>query len=309
MNTTNFIDFPGLGFSLQINRVAFSVFGKDIYWYGIIIAAGFICGTLYALWRAKKERISADTVFDLVLWGMPVSILFARIFYVMGDWQAVLGSPWRFFAVWEGGIAIYGAIMGAVLVGVTYCKANKLDTGRIFDLCAPALMIGQIAGRWGNFVNAEVYGVSTDLPWAMSINGEQSVHPLFLYESLWMLAGLLGVLLYYRHKKRSGEIFAIYILWYGLGRFWLEGLRNQEFILRLGTLPLSQVTALVSVLAAAGLLWYLYAKKPEAGCDEGKEACASGHNAECICASKDDAPASGCDGETGANGGEEGREE
>lgn len=262
MGSINFISFPKLGISMKINRVAFSLLGRDVYWYGIIIALGFVLGLCYALWRANKEKISSDIIFDIVLWGIPISIVCARVFYVLGDWQAIAGNPWRFFAVWEGGIAIYGAMIGAALVGFTYCKIKKLNVGRIFDLCAPALMIGQIVGRWGNFVNAEVYGIETDLPWGMSINGMASVHPLFLYESVWMFVGLIAILLYGPYKKRNGEIFFYYVLWYGLGRFWMEPIRANEFILRLFGMPISQIVAAATVLVALAMLWYLYAKRP-----------------------------------------------
>lgn len=262
MGTVNIISFPNMGITLQVNRVAFSVFGKDIYWYGIIIALGFVLATAFALWRAKGKGVNPDIIFDLVLWGLPVSILCARIFYVIGDLNSVAGNPWRIFAVWEGGLAIYGGMIGAVIVGVTYCKVKKLSMGTVFDLCAPALMIGQIVGRWGNFMNAEVFGGVTSLPWGMSINGSQPVHPLFLYESLWMLAGLIALVVYDRYKKRSGEIFWLYVLWYGLGRIWMEGMRQPEFVLKVGGLPISQAMALVTILIAIGMLCYLYFLRP-----------------------------------------------
>ena len=262
MGTVNIISFPNMGITLQVNRVAFSMFGKDIYWYGIIIALGFVLATAFALWRAKRKGINPDNIFDLVLWGLPVSIICARIFYVIGDWSSVAGNPWKVFAIWEGGLAIYGGMIGAVIVGVTYCKVKKLSMGKIFDLCAPAIMIGQIIGRWGNFMNAEVFGGVTSLPWGMSINASQPVHPLFLYESLWMLVGFIALVVYDRYKKHSGEIFWLYVLWYGLGRIWMEGMRQPEFVLKVGELPISQATALITILAAIGMLCYLYFFRP-----------------------------------------------
>ena len=251
----NVISFPNLNLHMTINRVAFTIFDKPVYWYGIIIAVGFVLGVLYAFWRARKEGLPSDTVFDLVLWGLPTCIICARIFYVIGDPSVLAGGFWKIIAVWEGGIAIYGAIIGAVIVGVTYCKVKKLNMGTVFDVCAPGLMIGQIIGRWGNFVNAEVYGSPTDSLFAMSINGGVSVQPLFLYESVWMLIGLIGLLIYQNHKRRSGEI------WYGIGRAVLESFRQDEYILKLFGMPISQVTAVLTVAAAVCVLIYLYMRK------------------------------------------------
>ena len=246
----NVISFPNLNLHMTINRVAFTIFDKPVYWYGIIIAVGFVLGVLYAFWRARKEGLPSDTVFDLVLWGLPTCIICARIFYVIGDPSVLAGGFWKIIAVWEGGIAIYGAIIGAVIVGVTYCKVKKLNMGTVFDVCAPGLMIGQIIGRWGNFVNAEVYGSPTDSLFAMSINGGVSVQPLFLYESVWMLIGLIGFL-----------IFALYVIWYGIGRAVLESFRQDEYILKLFGMPISQVTAVLTVAAAVCVLIYLYMRK------------------------------------------------
>lgn len=269
----NIIAFPNLNIFLTVNRVAFTVLGKPVYWYGIIIAIGFVLGVLYAFFRSKREGLPSDTALDLVLWGLPVCLICARIFYVIGDTSVLDGGFWNIFAIWEGGIAIYGAIIGAVIVGVTYCRVKRLDMGEVFDVCAPALMIGQIIGRWGNFVNAEVYGSETNSLFAMSINGAPGVQPLFLYESLWMAAGLAGLLAYQRHKRRSGEIFALYILWYGLGRVVMESFRREEYVLRLLGMPMSQLTAILSVAAAVGVLLYLYfCRKPKSGVREERSA-------------------------------------
>lgn len=265
----NTISFPKLNISLTVNRVAFSVLGKDIYWYGLIIALGFVLGVAYALWRAKKEGLGTETIFDVVLWGLPTCIICARIFYVIGDPSVLSGGFWKIIAIWEGGIAIYGAIIGAVIVGVTYSRVKKIDMGLLFDVCAPAIMIGQIIGRWGNFVNAEVYGEATDSLFGMSINGGTCVLPLFLYESVWMLAGLVVLLLYQRHKRVNGEIFLLYLIWYGIGRTVLETFRQEEYVLKILGMPMSQITAVLAVIAAACVLIYLYARRRRA-CDENR---------------------------------------
>lgn len=252
----NNISFPKLGLEFTINRVAFSLFGKPIYWYGIIIALGFALGVCYAVWRAKKEGLGADPILDVVLWGVPTCIICARIFYVIGDTSVLRGGFWKIIAVWEGGIAIFGALIGAVIVGVTYSRIKKIDTGLLFDVAAPAIMIGQIIGRFGNFVNAEVYGGVTDSLFGMSINAGACVAPLFLYESSWMLLGFVLILLYQRYKKVNGEIFLLYAMWYSTGRIFLETLRQDEYVLKIFGLPMSQMTAAIAFICA--LAFYVY---------------------------------------------------
>ena len=245
---------------MEINRVAFSVFGKEIFWYGIIIAFGFVLGVLYALYRAEKVALTKDNVFDLALIGLPLSIICARLFYVLGDLSVLEEGWWKVFAVWEGGIAIYCALIGCALTGVIYSYATKIHLGRLCDLAAPSLMIGQIIGRWGNFVNCEVYGATTNLPWGMQINGGEMVHPLFLYESLWMLLGLVLLVLYQDKKRRHGEVFCLYLIWYSVARAFMEMLRDSEYVLKIGTLPLSMLTAIVLLVAAIVTLVLLYKK-------------------------------------------------
>ncbi len=257
--STNIISFPKLNISFEINRIAFSIFGKPIYWYGIIIAIGFALGVWLALVRAKKAGIDYDAILDIVLWGLPTCIVCARLFYVIGDPSVLEGAWWKVFAVWEGGIAIFGAIIGAIIVGFVYSKAKKIDTGLLFDVCAPAIMLGQIIGRWGNFVNAEVYGGVTESLFGMSINGRACVQPLFLYESIWMMIGLIMLLIYQKHKHINGEIFLIYIMWYGVGRSVLETFRQEEYILQIWGMPMSQNVAIIAFLVA--LVLYIYLRK------------------------------------------------
>jgi len=275
---TNTVGFPGLGIGpFEVNPVAIPKewVGKDIYWYGIIIAIGFICAVLFAVRRAKQMDIKQDVVYDLVVWGLPTAIICARLYYVLGALPSYQHNPMNIFAIWDGGLSIYGAVIGASLVGFIYSKRNKLHMGKVFDLAAPCLMIGQIIGRLGNFMNVEVYGRLTGLPWRMYLNdpkinmtSSQGVHPLFLYEQLWMIVGLFGILAYEKHKKRNGKLFLLYILWYSLGRVWMELLRDNEFVLKLfadaknqGGMPLSLVTAIVLVVCAAGALVWLRKRK------------------------------------------------
>lgn len=263
----NHISFPSLGLNLDISRVAFTIFGKDIYWYGIIIALGFVLGLCYALSQVKKTSLSADNLLDVILWGLPTCIICARIFYIIGDSTLIQGGFVKMIAIWDGGIAISGALIGAVLVGVIYCRAKRIDMGALFDICAPGIMIGQIVGRWGNFVNAEVYGGATDSIFGMSINGAPCVQPLFLYESSLMIIGLALILLYRKHIKRNGEIFFAYLLWYGSVRAVLEPLRQEEYILRLFGAPISQLVSIVMVIAAVCGIIYLRTRAAKAQSD------------------------------------------
>ncbi len=259
----NTISFPKLGLEFALKR-GFYIPGTDlvIYWYAVIIALGFVLGILYACKRAKRVGFSEDTVLDLAILGMPLAVICARIFYVLGDIESYVDNYLKVFAVWEGGISILGALIGCVLTGIIYGMVKKIHIGRLFDLAAPSLMIGQIIGRWGNFVNGEVYGVATDLPWGMMIAGktELPVHPLFLYESLWMLLGLVILHFYQDKKRRYGEVFCLYVLWYCAARAVMELMRDSEFVLGNGQIFMSFWTVLLFAAVALICLVLLYIK-------------------------------------------------
>lgn len=246
----NKISFPALGLSFNINRVAFTVFGKDIFCYALIILTGFLLAVLYCAHNAKKRGANPENISDIALYGLIFGLIGARIYYVIFDFDTVRDSFWNIFKVWEGGLAIYGGIIGAVITAFVYCRKNSLPIPKTFDLCAPGLLIGQAIGRWGNFVNAEVYGVETSLPWGMSINGGACVHPLFLYESLWNALGFLLIFLFGKKVRTDGRIFFFYITWYSAGRLFLEGMRQSEYILYLidGRLGISQVVAAIGIV-------------------------------------------------------------
>ena len=253
----NNIAFPGLSLDFEVSRVAFTVFGKDIYWYAICILLGYLLGLLFVYFSAKKRGVDPDNIIDICFWGLIFGIIGARIYYCIFDWESV-GGFWGIFKIWEGGIAIYGAIIAAVLTAYIYCRRKKLNTLNVFDVCTPGLLIGQIVGRWGNFVNAEVFGRETNTLLRMSINGQAPVHPLFLYESIWNLVGLILVLIFRDKKKSDGQIFFFYVFWYSLGRLFLEGMRNPQYILFLipNVLGISQVVALLGIIAGIiGIVW------------------------------------------------------
>ncbi len=254
---THTVSFPRLGLEFDISRIAFTVLGKNIYWYAIIIITGFLLGALFVARSAKKRGINPEHIWDIALYGLVFGIIGARIYYVLFDLDTIRDNFLNIFKVWEGGLAIYGAIIAAVITAYVYCKRHKLPVLKVFDLCSPGLLIGQAIGRWGNFVNAEVYGGETGLPWGMSIDGGQSVHPLFLYESLWNTLGLVIILLIRDKIKTNGKVFFFYVLWYGFGRLLLEGMRQSKYILYLsGGLGISQVVACIGILAGiAGLVF------------------------------------------------------
>lgn len=246
------ISFPALGLDFQINRVAANIFGKDIYWYGIIICIGFVLAALYVNARVKEFGATSDNLMDCLIICVPVGIICARIYYVIFEWDYYSQHPNEIIAVWNGGIAIYGAVIGVVIALYIYSRVKKLSFVSLCDLAAFGLLIGQCIGRWGNFVNAEAYGGPTDLPWGMSIDGAAAVHPTFLYESVWNLVGFIALHFYSKKRKFPGEMALLYVAWYGLGRAWIEGLRTDS--LYIGTLRVSQVLAAISCIVAVALM-------------------------------------------------------
>lgn len=280
-----YVSFPGLGIDPFHMEREFEVFGRPIAWYGVIICIGIILAVSYALFRAKHtEKISVDTMTDLALFLIPFGILGARLYYVLFydlsqyivTGKGFLGNLWGTFrnciAVWEGGLAIYGAIIAGFMVIVVFCRVKKLKLMKVLDLAAPAVMIGQLIGRWGNFVNVEAYGSATTLPWRMGIHvadplfenaaemgmwvKESFVHPTFLYESLWNLLGFALVNLVYRKKKFDGQIFYFYIGWYGFGRMLIEGLRTDS--LYIGAFRVSQLIGFATFAVGAFMSVFLY---------------------------------------------------
>lgn len=251
-NMEHTIGFPNLGLEFTLSRVACTVLGKDIYWYGIIICAGFILAALYVNSRTKDFGITSDNLTDCLIICVPLGIICARIYYVVFEWGYYAQHPGEIIAIWKGGIAIYGGIIGTLIGLFVYSRVKKLSFASLCDLAAFGLLIGQCIGRWGNFVNGEAHGGPTTLPWGMTIDGQSMVHPTFLYESLWNLTGF--VLLHFYSKKRrfKGEIALLYAAWYGAGRAWIEGLRTDS--LYIGSVRVSQLLAVVSCIAAVAVL-------------------------------------------------------
>ena len=267
MLLTSPISFPNLGITVDPSPVAFTVMGKDIYWYGIIIAGGFLLAVLYMLYRAKTFGITQDDVLDLVLWAVPIGVICARLYYCVFYWDLYRDNPISMLYIWEGGLAIYGGIIGGAITVLVLSRVKRIPTLVMLDNAAMGVIIGQILGRWGNFMNREAHGSVTDSFFKMGLADAAGkvtyYHPTFLYESVWNLVGFLGLHFYCKKQKFDGEVFLLYVAWYGLGRAWIEGLRTDSLYLFSTGIRVSQLVAAVSFLAAAGIIaWVLLKKKP-----------------------------------------------
>lgn len=254
----NTISFPKLGISLNVNPVAFYLGVKPIYWYALIILSGFLGGFLLIYYDAEQRGLKREHLWDIGLCSLLFGIIGARIYYVLFSLDE-FSSFWDIFKIWNGGLAIYGGIIGGAISIFIYCRIRNISVLNTFDVCCPALFVGQAVGRFGNFVNAEVYGGLTDLPWGMAINAYGPVHPLFLYESLWNVIGLIILLLFRGKKTAKGQVFCFYMFWYSLGRLFLEGMRDPAYILYLipNVLGISQAVALAAMILSALLFAHI----------------------------------------------------
>ena len=260
MNPSNYtsISFPTLGLEVNPGR-SIALGNFNIYYYGLVIALGLMLAVLYACKRGKEFGLKEDDILDGVLWVTPFAIVCARAYYVAFSWEAYADNPISVFYIWEGGIAIYGGVLGAITGMAVLCKIKKLPLTTVLDLILTAFLIGQSIGRWGNFFNREAFGAATDAFSRMGLYNQvteswEYYHPTFLYESLWNAAGF--VLLHFLSKKRKydGQVALGYAAWYGLGRSIIEGLRVDS--LWWGPFRVSQVLAAVTCLAAVSILIY-----------------------------------------------------
>ncbi len=266
------ISFPGLGIE-SINpprTLPFTIFGREIYLYGIIIAFGFLLAILYVKKRVKQFGTSFDLVTDAILFAVPLAIVCARIYYVAFQWEQYKDNPISVLYIWQGGIAIYGGVIGAILGLLLFAKVKKQKLTPYLDIMALGLLIGQCVGRWGNFFNREAHGaeIFNNFFLRMGIAGTDGVmrywHPTFFYESLWNFVGFF--LLHFLSKKRKydGQTFLQYLAWYGLGRVWIEGLRTDSLYIGDTGLRVSQLLAGVSFVAAVAVMLYIRLfKKPD----------------------------------------------
>ncbi len=269
------VQFPKLGISMHLNRVAFSPFGFDIYWYGLLIGIGVMFMLLTVFYRTPKLGINTDKLIDVVLFTAVGAIVGARAYYV-------IFAPFKYDSFFDminirdGGLAIYGGIIGGLLMGTIGCKLRGINVLDFCDVVLGSILIGQSIGRWGNFVNQEAFGTNTDGLFGMISEGTTAylervqpslaaqgiivdpsmpVHPTFLYESVWCLIGFILLQLYFNKRKFKGEIACLYLIWYGIGRFFIEGLRTDSLEIVAG-LRTSQLVAVVSVIAGVAVIVY-----------------------------------------------------
>ena len=298
MSSPKRLSFPGLGIEeFEIDPIIFSLGDKiKISWYSVIITLGIILAGVYVWQRFKEAHLSSDDLIDFALLVVPIGIVGARLYYVIfkfkdnylvtdGDFWHNLGNTLlRIVSVWEGGLAIYGGIIAGGITAVLVARHKKIKLLKILDMLAPAVMMAQSIGRWGNFANVEAFGAPTTLPWRMCspriasnfyglglvddngyyqvLSGEIGAHPTFFYESMWNLIGFLVIYFVFVRKKKlhkfDGQIFYMYLAWYGLGRLWIEGLRTDSLYLIPNVIRVSQFVALLSFLCGVGLLIFGY---------------------------------------------------
>lgn len=248
--------------TLVINPVAFSIGSLSVKWYGIIMATAVLVATIMAIREGKRRQIMPDDFIDLLLWAVPIGFICARIYYVIFEWGYFSQHPNEIIAIWNGGIAIYGGLLGGLAVLIIFCRKRNLSVWLMLDIIAPGVMAGQIIGRWGNFINQEAHGSPTSLAFLeslhlptfiiqqMKINGIY-YQPTFLYESFFNLIGLI-LILSLRHKRhlfKQGEIFLTYVIWYSLVRFFVEGMRTDSLYIA-NTIRVSQALSVVLFILA-----------------------------------------------------------
>ena len=281
------VAFPGLGIdTFVINPIAFSIGKISVAWYSLIITTGIMLAILYVWFRFKEAGLTIDDLLDFSLAVVPCGIIGARLYYVIFEFEYFyvegdfFGTLWEMAQIWNGGLGIYGGIIAGGLAAVTVAHFKKIKLLKILDMLAPGVMMAQAIGRWGNFTNVEAFGGPTSAPWRMCgtsiervllrqtedletkfmiLEGELGAHPTFLYESLWNIIGFAVIyFVFVRNKKLhkiDGQMFYSYMIWYGLGRFWIEGLRTDSLYIG-GVIRVSQMVACISFLVGSGLMIY-----------------------------------------------------
>lgn len=259
------ISFPALGIEID-PPVSFSLFGLDIHLYGLIIAVGFMLAVLYCAHRAPEFGLDSDIVYDVIIWALPIGVIGARAYYIIFNYEMFASHPEKFIQIWNGGLAIYGGIIAGVITAVIVCKVKKVCIPAFLDLGCFGLLIGQMLGRWGNFFNREAFGSETTAFTRMGLttdSGTIFVHPTFLYESLWNFVGFLILHFWTKkgNRKFDGQVFLLYVLWYGIGRTMIEGLRADSLYIGSTGIRVSQLVAALSAVAALILLIYFGRKE------------------------------------------------
>lgn len=278
------IRFPHLGIDIGHLEKGIAIGGFTIAFYGMIIAFGMIMGYLVTVFQAKRTGQDPDMYLDLVLWDIVIAVIGARLYYVIFSWSYYRDNPAQILNIRGGGLAIYGGVIGGVLTTLVFAKVRKLSFWQLADTTCAGLLTGQIIGRWGNFCNREAFGDYTDNLFAMQIRQADvaalnltpeitdhiieldginyiQVHPTFLYESCWNLLLLIIILLFTKHQKYQGQLFGIYLLGYGLGRVWIEGLRTDQLLFFGTNVAVSQVLSGILVVLSAGAFIYQEIKR------------------------------------------------
>ncbi len=253
-----------------LDRVFLDFGPFTIYWYAVFILSGALLGLWLATREAKRRGMDSEVFVDLVMWAIPIAILSARLYYVLFKLDYYVEHPGKIFAIWEGGLAIHGALIGSVVTALVFARKRGLSFWKLADIAAPSIILGQAIGRWGNFMNQEAHGGEVSRAFLeglhlpqfiidqMYINGTY-YHPTFLYESIWNLLGFIVLMLLRRVNLRRGELFLSYVIWYSFGRFFIEGMRTDSLMLT-DSLRIAQVISLVLIAAAVLLMWYRRAK-------------------------------------------------
>ncbi|MFD1849000.1 prolipoprotein diacylglyceryl transferase [Oceanobacillus bengalensis] len=254
-------------YTAPLDRVFLEIGPLTIYWYGVIIATGAALGLWIAMKEADRLRLNKDLIIDFIVFAVPIAIIFARIYYVIFEWHRYVEGPfWKVFAIWEGGIAIHGAVIGGVLTAIVFSRVRKIQFWQLADIIAPALILGQAIGRWGNFMNQEAHGgalpdgsvvydiVPDFIINQMTIDGI-TYHPTFLYESIWNVLILVLLLVLRRFNPIRGEVFLTYLIGYSIGRYFIEGLRTDSLYV-FGEVRTAQLISIISIVVAIIIIIY-----------------------------------------------------
>lgn len=249
-----------------LDRVALEIGPITVYWYGIIISAALLLGWLLATRESKRLELDEKIFTDLLIWAIPIAIISARIYYVLFNLNYYMGNPGKIIAIWEGGIAIHGGLIGAVITAAIFAKRKGISFWKFADIAAPSIVLGQAIGRWGNFMNQEAHGSEVTRAFLEKLNLPDFIinqmyidgvyyHPTFLYESLWNFTGFIILLIIRKLPIRRGELFLSYLIWYSIGRFFIEGIRTDSLMLT-ETLRIAQLMSIFLITLALFLIWF-----------------------------------------------------
>ena len=248
-----------------MNRVAFTIFGLDIMWYGVLMASAMILCVLLALKEGKRVNISEDDILNLAIVSIPCGLIGARLYYVIFNWSWYSKHLSEILNFRGGGMAIHGALIGGILAGFIYTKIKKINFFKMADTVMIGIPLGQAIGRWGNYINGEAHGGPTSLPWGIMVNGVK-VHPTFLYESLWNILGFIFlIILKHTNKLKTGQLTGTYFIWYSVGRFFIESLR-QDSLMLFGILKQAQIISIILIII--GIIIIFVSRKNKKYCEE-----------------------------------------